>query len=114
MTRTRQPTHPGGILMRHYMEPLKLSVSAVACGLMVSRKTVSKIVNERGAVTPEMALRLSKAFRTSPGLWLNLQRNYDLWHATHDSAAWKRVRVLAPYAPMSGERLTDGGRGGVP
>lgn len=94
-TRTRPPTHPGGIIKRHHLEPLSLSVSAAAAALGVSRKTLSKIVNERGAVTPDMALRLSKAFHTTPELWLNLQQRYDLWHATHDSKAWQGARVLA-------------------
>ena len=67
--RKRQPTHPGGILKRHYLEPLSLSMKEVADDLGVSRKTLSKIVNERGSVTPDMALRLSKAFNTSAELW---------------------------------------------
>lgn len=91
----RPPTHPGGILKRHHLEPLALSVSTAANALGVSRKTLSKIVNERGAVTPEMALRLAKAFRTTPQLWLNLQQKHDLWHAQHDSKAWNGARVLA-------------------
>jgi len=94
-TRMRPPTHPGGILKRHYMEPLSLTVSEVAVILGVTRKTLSKIVNERGAVTPDMALRLSKAFQTTPELWLNLQRNYDLWQASHKSDDWKMVEAVA-------------------
>jgi addiction module HigA family antidote len=94
--RKRPPTHPGGILKRHYLEPLSLAISQVAVALRVSRKTVSKIVNERVDVTPDMALRLAKAFRTTPELWLNLQRNYDLWHASHDSKAWQRARIIRP------------------
>lgn len=101
-TRTRPPTHPGGIIKRHHLEPLSLSVSAAATALGVSRKTLSKIVNERGAVTPEMALRLSKAFHTTPQLWLNLQQRYDLWHATYDSTAWQGARGLAAAAPARG------------
>lgn len=93
-SRKRPPTHPGGILKRHYLEPLSLAVAQAAKALGVSRKTVSKIVNERGEVTPDMALRLSKAFGTTPDLWLNLQMNYDLWHATHDSKAWRKARVI--------------------
>jgi len=91
----RPPTHPGGILKRHYLEPLSLSVAQAAEALGVSRKTLSKIVNERGAVTPDMALRLSRAFRTTPELWLNLQQNYDLWHAYHDSRLWKTAHEIA-------------------
>ena len=56
--RTRSPTHPGGILKRHYLEPLRLTVSELAKSLGVSRKTLSMIVNERGSITPDMALRL--------------------------------------------------------
>ena len=93
-SRKRQPTHPGGILKRHYMEPLNLSVSALADDLHVSRKTVSKIINERGSITPDMALRLSKAFETSAELWLNLQTNYDLWNAASHSEEWKNVKTL--------------------
>ena len=92
--RKRQPTHPGGILKRHYVEPLSLTISALADDLHVSRKTVSKIINERGSITPDMALRLSKAFDTSAELWLNLQTNYDLWNAASKSKDWETVKTL--------------------
>ena len=95
-TRRRKPTHPGGIIKRHYLEPLGLTISEVAEDLKVSRKTISKIVNERGAITPEMALRLSKAFNTSAELWLNLQTNYDLWVATQKSKDWQTIQTLIP------------------
>lgn len=94
--RKRQPTHPGGILKRHYIEPLSLKISEVADDLRVSRKTISKIVNEKGSVTPDMALRLSKAFNTSPELWLNLQTNYDLWVAAQKSKEWENIKTLVP------------------
>ena len=93
--RTRPPTHPGGILKRHYLEPLNLTVSKLAKSLGVSRKTLSKIVNEHGSISPDMALRLSKAFSTTPRLWLNLQQNYDLWHVSQKSQKWKTVEPLA-------------------
>jgi len=92
---TRPPSHPGEILKHMYLKPLKLNVAQAAEALGVSRKTLSKIVNGRGAVTPDMALRLSRAFKTSPELWLNLQQNHDLWHACHDSRAWKAVHRIA-------------------
>ena len=94
--RKRLPTHPGGILKRHYIEPLSLKITAVADDLRVSRKTISKIVNEKGSITPDMALRLSKAFNTSPELWLNLQTNYDLWVAAHKSNDWEKIKTLVP------------------
>ena len=93
--RTRSPTHPGGILKRHYLEPLSLTVSELAKSLGVSRKTLSRIVNEHGSITPDMALRLSKAFSTTPQLWLNLQQNYDLWHVSQKSQEWKMVEIIA-------------------
>ena len=93
-TRKRAPTHPGRILNSHYLEPLSLTITELAKTLGVSRKTLSKIVNERGSVTSDMALRLSRAFDTTPELWLNLQRNYDLWRAAHDSKDWRRVKPV--------------------
>ncbi len=95
-TMKRQPTHPGNILREDYLKPLSITIQDMASILAVSRKTVSKIVNGHGAITPDMALRLSRAFDTSPELWLNLQKNYDLWHAAHDSTAWKRVKAIFP------------------
>jgi len=62
---------------------------------LLDRKTLSKIINERGSITPDMAARLSKAFNTTPELWLNLQQNHDLWHTLHDTSAWKSVHALA-------------------
>jgi len=94
--RKRQPTHPGGILKRHYLEPLSLTIKEVADDLGISRKTLSKIINERGAITPDMALRLSKAFNTSAELWLNLQNNYDLWVASRKSGDLKDIKTLIP------------------
>lgn len=93
--KTRPPTHPGGILKRHYLETLNLTVSELAKSLGVSRKTLSRIVNEHGSITPDMALRLSKAFSTTPQLWLNLQQNYALWHVSHTSQEWKLVEAIA-------------------
>src|SRR6267143_1821033 len=93
--RHRAPTHPGGILKRQYLETLNLGVAEVAEALKISRKTLSKIVNERGAVTPDMALRLSKAFNTTPELWLNLQQTYDLWRTSRSSHGWKAVHAVA-------------------
>ena len=93
--RKRPPTHPGGILRRHYIEPLSLTISELSDNLGVSRKTISKIVNEHGSITADMALRLSKAFKTTPELWLNLQQAFDIWDVKHHSNEWKQVHVIA-------------------
>ena len=63
--RKRPPAHPGRILRNHYLEPLSMTVTDMARVLDVSRKTASKIVNERGSVTSDMALRVSRAFNTT-------------------------------------------------
>ena len=62
--------------------------------LGVSRKALSNIVNEHKSITPEMSLRLSKALNTTPDLWLNLQKNYDLWHTAHETIAWQKVKTI--------------------
>ena len=51
----RQPTHPGKIIKEDYLEPLSLTINEMAVNLGISRKTLSKIINERGAITPDMA-----------------------------------------------------------
>lgn len=95
----RQPTHPGKIIKEDYLKPLSLTINELASVLGVSRKTLSKIINERGSVTPDMALRLSRAFDTTPDFWLNLQKNYDLWQAEHTSNEWQRVKPLSHQLP---------------
>jgi antitoxin HigA-1 len=92
--RKRQPVHPGGILKRHYFEPLGLSISKVAVALGVSRQKVSNLIHEKGSISPEMALRLSRAFDTSPELWMRLQENYDLWYISHHSDEWRQVQKI--------------------
>ena len=91
----RQPTHPGAILKRQYLEPLNLTISGLSLNLGISRKTLSKIINEHGSITPDMALRLSKALDTTPELWLNMQQTYDLWIASHESTEWKCIKQVA-------------------
>jgi antitoxin HigA-1 len=75
------PIHPGEILKEIYLDPLGITITGLANNLGVARKTVSQLVNGHMGVSAEMAIRLGKAFNTTPELWLNIQRNYDLWHA---------------------------------
>ena len=89
---TRKPTHPGIIIKEDYLTPLSITITELSSILGVSRKTLSKIINERGAITPDMALRLSRAFDTTPIFWLNLQKNYDLWQAENVSNEWQSVK----------------------
>lgn len=75
------PPHPGEILRELCLEPLDLTVTDAAQALGVSRKTLSAILNGRAGISPEMAIRLAKAFDTSAESWLNQQMQYDLSRA---------------------------------
>jgi antitoxin HigA-1 len=72
------PPHPGEIIREFYLEPLGLTVTALAQALGVSRNSVSELLNGHNGISPEMAYRLSKAFGRTPESWLNLQTLYDL------------------------------------
>ena len=76
-----KPAHPGEILREMYLSPLDLTVTQTAKALGVTRKTFSELINCKSSVSISMALKLSKAFNTTPELWLNMQQNYDLWNA---------------------------------
>jgi addiction module HigA family antidote len=73
----KNPAHPGRII-KGCLEDLELSVTDAAKVLGVARSTLSRVLNERGSVSDEMAIRLSKAFGSTPDFWLKLQFNYDL------------------------------------
>ncbi|QEC54331.1 HigA family addiction module antidote protein [Anseongella ginsenosidimutans] len=75
------PEHPGEVLKGLYLESLGISMTEAAARLGITGKALSQIVNGRMGISAETAVRLSKALNTSPELWLNMQRNYDLWIA---------------------------------
>jgi addiction module HigA family antidote len=77
----KNPVHPGRIVKHDCLEALDLSVTAGAKVLGVSRQTLNNIVNEKAGISPEMAIRLSKAFGSTPESWLQMQVNYDLAEA---------------------------------
>ena len=77
----QDPPHPGGIVKRQCLEPLGLSVPRAARGLGVTRQAMSELVNERTGISVDMAIRLSKAFGSTPETWLGMQMAYDLWQA---------------------------------
>jgi addiction module HigA family antidote len=74
----KNPPHPGEIIRDLCIEPLGLTVTQAAEGLGVTRKTLSLLLNGHAGISPEMAVRLSKAFGRSPESWLQLQIQYDL------------------------------------
>lgn len=75
------PVHPGELLADSVLPELRLSVAAAARELGVSRQTLHKLVTGKIAVTPEMALRLGRWCGNGPRLWLQMQHQFDLWHA---------------------------------
>ncbi|MCA9426094.1 MAG: HigA family addiction module antidote protein [Candidatus Omnitrophica bacterium] len=89
------PPHPREVLKELCIEPLGLSVTETAKALGVSRKTLSALINGRSGVSPEMAIRLAKAFDTSAESWLNQQVQYDLWQAERKAKGLKVRRLSA-------------------
>jgi addiction module HigA family antidote len=75
------PPHPGEFITEVYLVPNSLSGRELAATLGVSASTLNRILTGTSAVSPEMALRLSKALGRSPESWLAMQSNYDLWQA---------------------------------
>ena len=89
------PPHPGEVLRELCLEPLGISVTDAAEALGVSRKTLSSILNGRSGISPEMAIRLAKAFDTSPESWLHQQVQYDLWEAEQNSRKLHVRKLIA-------------------
>lgn len=89
------PPHPGEILRDLCLKPMGVSVTEAAEALGVSRKTLSSILNGRAGISPEMAIRLSQAFDTTPESWLNQQQQYDLWNAMNSGEKIKVKRLRA-------------------
>ena len=77
----RRPTHPGEMLREDFLPDYGLTASRLAAAVHVSRQTVNELLRGRRALSPEMAIRLSKLFGNSPEFWLNAQRAVDLWDA---------------------------------
>lgn len=90
-----RPTHPGQMLREDFLPDYGLTVSGLAEALGVSRQTINELLRERRAVSPEMALRLSRVFGNSAEFWLNAQRAVDLWDAGRAiESEIKRIKPL--------------------
>ncbi len=89
------PPHPGEVLRELCIEPLNLSITEIAEALGVSHELLSSILSGRASISPEMAIRLSKAFGTSAESWLNQQMQYDLWQAEKIVGDVKIKRLFA-------------------
>ena len=87
------PPHPGEFIKDVYITPFGLSVRKVADNLSVSPSTLTRLLNGESNISPEMALRLSKALGRSAESWLAMQDRYDLWHA-RKKVSLKQVKKL--------------------
>lgn len=85
----KNPVHPGQIVRQDCLEPLRLSVTAAAKVLGVTRQALNNIVNRKSGISPEMAIRLSKAFGGTPETWLRMQVAYDLAAARKNESSIK-------------------------
>jgi addiction module HigA family antidote len=91
--RMKNPPHAGRVVRQECIEPLHLTVTEAAKRLGVTRQTLNNLVNEKAGVSPEMAIRLSKAFGSSPEVWLGMQMEYDLAQIEKDAEHVKVKRI---------------------
>jgi antitoxin HigA-1 len=92
----KNPVHPGRIVRDDCIEPLGLTITKAAKVLGVTRQALNNVVNCKSAISPEMAIRLSKAFGSSPETWLRMQVAYDLAQARKDES---KIKVRRQHVP---------------
>jgi addiction module HigA family antidote len=92
----KNPLHPGRIVRHDCLEPLDLSVTEAAKALGVTRQALNNVVNGKSGISPEMAIRLTKAFGSTPETWLGMQLAYDLARARKSESKIKVRRLRAP------------------
>src|ERR1035437_9129909 len=92
----KNPPHPGRSIRNACLEPLGLSVTEGAKVLGVTRQTLNNVVNGKSGISPEMAIRLSKAFGSTPETWLRMQVAFDLAAAQKDESNIKVRRQHVP------------------
>jgi antitoxin HigA-1 len=102
--RLKTPAHPGGFIRSEILDPLDLSVTAAASALGVTRATLSTLLNERAHLSPDMALRLEKAFGVSMDTLMRMQNSYDIAQARRREGEIK----VAPFAGRGTRALPAG------
>ena len=102
LKRGMRPEHPGAILKNVILPELSVTQLELANRLGVSRRTISEIVREKRPVTPDMAMRLARVFKTTPKFWLNLQAAVDLWKL--ENAKGKAYAKIVPLPTLSARR----------
>jgi antitoxin HigA-1 len=91
----KNPPHPGQLVRYDCIEPLGFTVTEAAAGLGVTRQALNNLVNGKSGISPEMAIRLSKAFGSTPEFWLRLQLQYDLAQIRQDKIRVKTYKLAS-------------------
>ena len=94
----RIPTHPGEMLLEEFLIPMGITQHQLAEVISIPYQIINEIVNRHQAVTPGIALRLSKFLNVSPDFWMNLQLRWDLYHAQQDEE--DILNRIQPYQPV--------------
>lgn len=89
-----EPIHPGEVLAEEFMAPLEIKAAALARAIRVPSNRVMRLVNGQASVTPDTAMRLSRALRTTPQFWLNLQTQYDLGVAQNAGEDFEGIQPI--------------------
>jgi addiction module HigA family antidote len=97
----RPPTHPGEMLLEEFLKPLQLSQTEVARRLKLPLNRLNELIKGKRGMTPDTALRLGELFRVGPDLWMDLQRDWDLWHALQRRKKRGEAGSIKPIAKAS-------------
>lgn len=93
LPKRRPPTHPGEMLFKEFLEPLGISQTQLAAHLRWTFAKLNEIVRGKRGITADSALSLGEALETGPEFWLNLQRDWDLWHSLRKHRPVKRLKA---------------------
>jgi len=95
LPKNRPPTHPGEMLLKEFLEPLRITQTELARHLGWPYARLNEIINGRRGITAASALALGEALGTGPEFWLNLQRDWDLWHSLREHRPVPLLRKAA-------------------
>jgi len=95
LPKKRAPTHPGEMLLTEFLEPMGISQKEFSSHLGWTYARLNEIINGHRGVSAESALAFADAFKMEPEFWLNLQRDWDLWHAMRQHKNIKAVKKVA-------------------
>ena len=94
----REPTHPGEMLLKEFLEPLKLTQKGFANHVGWTYAKVNELIHGKRGITPDSAIVIGSVLSTGPEFWLNLQQNFDLWHSLQKKR--KKIKPLLRVAAM--------------